>query len=477
MSARQWVILLVLQVVELVSVAGSVAVLAGMHAWQGMFGNDAGIGWIFSSYLLVSAVGAAVFGRLGDMYGRRRITLLVLALSAAGSVIGMITEDLWVIVASRTVQGAAGVILSLILGIMREHLPADKIPFGVSVTITLAAASSALVLVIAGSLTDQFGAWSIFGFQLVLSAIAFAAVLLLLPPDGARAPAGRINWIGGLLFSLGIAGLLVFITLFGEGRALGATGLVVAPISLVLLVAWYLQERRCANPLIDVRMFASPGVLAANLGYFAISVSIMQALLILAPLLQQSPETGVGFGLSATMMGAFKTPTLIVGMIGSMLAGAIIARSGTRYAIVIACLVGSLACLIPLTFSGSLPLVIVGFSLINFGVSASVAAFSTTMVAITPESRTSEAIGMMAVFRSSGQAIGAQAINSMLALSSVRGNDGHLYPSPSSYHMALLAMAIVAALALLPTLKLQGSIAKRNPGPEAAREAEVTAVT
>jgi len=477
MSARQWVILLVLQVVELVSVAGSVAVLAGMHAWQGMFGNDAGIGWIFSSYLLVSAVSAAVFGRLGDNVWRRRITLLVLALSAAGSVIGMITEDLWVIVASRTVQGAAGVILSLILGIMREHLPADKIPFGVSVTITLAAASSALVLIVAGSLTDQFGAWSIFGFQLVLSAIAFAAVLLLLPPDGARAPAGRINWIGGLLFSLGIAGLLVFITLFGEGRALGATGLVVAPISLVFLVAWYLQERRSANPLIDVRMFASPGVLAANLGYFAISVSIMQALLILAPLLQQSPETGVGFGLSATMMGAFKTPTLIVGMIGSMLAGAIIARSGTRYAIVFACLVGSLACLIPLTFSGSLPLVIVGFSLINFGVSASVAAFSTTMVAITPESRTSEAIGMMAVFRSSGQAIGAQAINSMLALSSVRGNDGHLYPSPSSYHMALLAMAIVAALALLPTLKLQGSIAKRNPGPEAAREAEVTAVT
>ena len=477
MSARQWIILLVLQVVELVSVAGSVAVLAGMHEWQGTFGNDAGIGWIFSSYLLVSAVGSAVFGRLGDMFGRRRITLLVLALSAGGSVIGMITEDLWVIVASRTVQGAAGVILSLVLGIMREHLPPARIPFGVSVTLALASGGSALVLIVAGSLTDHFGAWSIFGFQAGLSAVAFVAVLLVLPLDGPRVAAGRIDWIGGLLFSLGIAGLLVFITLLGEGRALGPVAVAVVPVSLLLLVAWYLHERRCANPLIDVRMFASPGVLAANLGYFAISLSIMQGLLVLAPLLQQSPETGIGFGLSATMMGAAKTPTLIVGMIGSMVAGAIIARSGTRHAIVIACLVGSLACLIPLAFSGSFLLVIAGFSLVNFGVTACAAAFSTTIVAITPESRTSEAVGMMAVFRASGQAIGAQAINSMLALSSVRGNDGHLYPSPSSYLMALLAMAIVAALALLPTLKLQGAIAKRSAIPEAAREAEVTAVT
>jgi hypothetical protein len=84
---------------------------------------------------------------------------------------------------------------------------------------------------------------------------------------------------------------------------------------------------------------------------------------------------------------------------------------------------------------------------------------------------------MMAVFRASGQAIGAQAINSMLALSSVRGNDGHFYPSPGSYDMALLGMAVVATLALLPALKLQGAIAKRKPSPDAVREAEVAAVS
>jgi len=461
MSRRQWVILLVLQIAELVSIAGIVAVLAGMHAWQGMFGNDAGIGWIFSSYLLVSAVGSAVFGRLGDMFGRRRAILAVLALSILGSTIGMMSQNLWIIVAARTIQGASGAILSLVLGLMREHIPADKVPFGVSLTYAVASGSSALVLILAGSLTDHFGPRSIFALQAGLSVAAFAAILAICPPDGKSTVNKRLDWLGGLLFSLGVAGQLYFIMLLGDREPVGSFALIVEIASLLMLIGCYFHERRCPHPLIDVRQLSTPPVLAANLGYLAISASLMQGLLVLAPLLQQSPETGIGFGLSATYMGIAKFPPLVVGMIASILAGVIIARSGTKVAIRIGCLVGAAACLIPIALSHSMPAVLCGFALINFGVSACAVAFSTTIVSITPASRTSEATGLMAVFRAGGQAIGAQGVNSLLAISSVAGADGHFYPAPGSYIWALTCMAVLSALTLLLILKLPAAIAIR----------------
>ena len=122
MTISHWAMLLALALAEAVTATGSVAVIAGLHAWQGQFGNSASIGWILSSYMLVSAAGAAVFGRLGDMFGRRRMLLVVLCLFVLGSVVSLVAGQLGTIIFGRVIQGAAGAILSLLLGIIREEI-------------------------------------------------------------------------------------------------------------------------------------------------------------------------------------------------------------------------------------------------------------------------------------------------------------------------------------------------------------------
>src|SRR3546814_379824 len=104
--------------------------------------------------MLSSAAGAALFGRLGDLLGRRRILLAVLVISTAGSVISALTRDLGWLIVGRAMQGAAGSIVPLCFGIVREHAPPGRVPFGVSMLAVAASLASATGLVIGGVIID-----------------------------------------------------------------------------------------------------------------------------------------------------------------------------------------------------------------------------------------------------------------------------------------------------------------------------------
>jgi MFS family permease len=99
-------------------------ILAGLSAWQRITGDPVMVGWIVSSYLLVASAGAALFGRLGDIFGRKQVLLLVILIAAVGSTISALAPNFTILVAGRAIQGAAGAVMPLCYGLVREHLPA-----------------------------------------------------------------------------------------------------------------------------------------------------------------------------------------------------------------------------------------------------------------------------------------------------------------------------------------------------------------
>ena len=82
--------------------------------------------------MLSSAAGAALFGRFGDLLGRRRVLLAVLAISTAGALTCSLTHNLGWLIAGRAMQGAAGSVIPLCFGILREHADPARVPFGIS---------------------------------------------------------------------------------------------------------------------------------------------------------------------------------------------------------------------------------------------------------------------------------------------------------------------------------------------------------
>ncbi len=171
MTRRHWFILSLLMAAEIVSAFETSMVLAGLGAWLRIHGDPVAIGWIVSSYLLVSAAAAALCGRLGDMYGRKRVLLVVIGVACIGSVISVAGGSLNWIIAGRAIQGAAGAIIPLCYGLAREHLPRSHVPFGVGLIVATAAAGTAVGLLIGGILTDAYGPQSIFIASAIVAAV------------------------------------------------------------------------------------------------------------------------------------------------------------------------------------------------------------------------------------------------------------------------------------------------------------------
>ena len=92
------------------------------------FRDPVGTGWLITAFLLVGAVSAALCSRLGDLYGRKRLVLLMLACATAGSLIAAFATSLPWLIAGRAVQGFSAALLPLCIGLVREHLPAPRVP-------------------------------------------------------------------------------------------------------------------------------------------------------------------------------------------------------------------------------------------------------------------------------------------------------------------------------------------------------------
>ena len=128
--------LMVLCVLVLADVAGgieAIMIYSAMKTLIAEYGDPARVGWLITAYLLVSASAGAICGRLGDIYGRKIVLLLVLGFAVVGSVISAMTQNFEIMVAGRALQGVSGSIMPLSFGLAREILPAKRVPLGVGI--------------------------------------------------------------------------------------------------------------------------------------------------------------------------------------------------------------------------------------------------------------------------------------------------------------------------------------------------------
>src|SRR5688572_9480956 len=133
LSRADRLLLLALVLAEVVSATEATMIYGAMRVMTRDFGDPVAVSWAITAFLIVAAGSAAVGARLGDQFGRRRLLLISLLLAGLGSVISALSSGAAGVIAGRAVQGMAGAVLPLCFGLVRQHLPADKVPFGVGV--------------------------------------------------------------------------------------------------------------------------------------------------------------------------------------------------------------------------------------------------------------------------------------------------------------------------------------------------------
>jgi MFS family permease len=208
--------------------------------------------WVTMAYLLASAMLLLPFGRMADIYGRRRCFLVgTAAFTLFSGLAALATTGGWLI-AGRVLQGIGGAMaFPTSIAILTEAFPREQRGKALGINVTSVYLGLSLGPVIGGLLVNAWGWRSILWVNVPLGLVILALAVAYLPPDTPHSES-RVDIVGSGLFSLAL-GLLVY----GFSRA--ATGLGQALIGLALLgfAAFGRWELRAKHPMLDVRVFAS----------------------------------------------------------------------------------------------------------------------------------------------------------------------------------------------------------------------------
>ena len=463
-SGSIWRLVLPLMVAEVVGSLELTMIYAAMRSLIADFGSASAAGWLITSFMLSSAAGAALFGRLGDLLGRRRILLAVLVISTAGSVISALTRDLGWLIVGRAMQGAAGSIVPLCFGIVREHAPPGRVPFGVSMLAVAASLASATGLVIGGVIID-LADWSmIFKVTAAMGLLATFCIAVFVQRDRAWDPgAVRDDLIGGLLFIPAAVGLLLAIDNIGHAGWSDRMTLVYVAVAVASLAAWVWRELSVPNPLLQVRLLARPEIGWANACYVALALGAFQGGQIMALFGQQAPETGAGLGLSATAAGFLLLPANFITAACYPFVARMVERHGPR-------LVGAIGFLMIVIGFGSLilwhhdvALVMTLLVIQSIGLGVVYVTLQIVIVSAAPADRVSEATGMMTVIRATAMAIGAQTVATLLSATGHHGAGVVRFPAEADYITVFLFVAGTALVGMLIARKLPPRLTAAAP--------------
>ena len=158
-----------------------------------VFGDPITAGWLVTLNMLIGTVACIVAGRLVDMFGRRRVMLILVAVAAIGSLISALTSHFGIVPVGRALQGFALAAIPLSIGILRESLPEKRLPVAVGLMTTAQGMGIAVGLVIGGVIIDNLPWHWLFAFSGALLMVSYLAVRLMVPATPGIPPLEKID--------------------------------------------------------------------------------------------------------------------------------------------------------------------------------------------------------------------------------------------------------------------------------------------
>ncbi|PTQ66871.1 EmrB/QacA subfamily drug resistance transporter [Pseudomonas sp. GV071] len=381
------------------------------------------LAWVVSAYMLAMTIATPFFGKLGDLFGRRRLLLISTSLFVFASVLCALAQDMGQLVGARALQGiGAGGMIATIQALIGDLIaPAERGRYQAWFSGMFALAS--LIGPPLGGLLSQQLSWRwVFWINLPVGLLAIWLSQRRLAGLAEKRRKARLDYLGGVLLLIGLGSLLLLITRLGQERQWlsleNAIGLGVALLGLLLFV---LQERRASEPVIPMELFRIGPVRAGwGLLFFANFQAV--ALAVLFPL-HAHAQGGAGTGASQLMAIAIGAP------LGAFIGGRLSSQLG-RYKPLI--LSGNLLLPVALVALAFLPpsLEMLSLPLLACCGVALGLQFPTSMVAVqsaAPLSHLGVVTAACGMFRGLGGALGVTLLSSLL---------WHLLPSVDPEHIS-----------------------------------------
>ncbi|TCK26049.1 MFS transporter [Pseudonocardia endophytica] len=403
--------------------------------------------WLVASNLVAGAVSAPVLGRLGDMYGKRRMLLVALGLVAAGSLLGAVAPNIAVLLVARVLQGTAFGVIALGMSLMRDVLPPDRVGSGVALMSSSLGFGGAIGLPITGFVA-QFASWRwLFAGAAVVGVVQVLLVRRMVP-ETAQHRSGRFDAVG----AVGVGTTLVCVLLaVSKGNEWGWTspvtlGLFVAAVVLLALSTRHLLRVRA--PLVDLRVSARPAVLWTNIASIMIGFAMFAGFVLATQILQAPEATGYGFGLSLIAAGVALLPMGGSMVVFSTASARLSSRFGPRTTLVLGTALLGAGNLGFAVLPSNLGLLIAVATLAAVGAALAYSAVPLLIMRAVPESETAAANSLNTLARQLGTS-SCTAVAAAVTTASVVALDGRILPSGFAYSTTFLVAGAAGLVAMV----------------------------
>ncbi|WP_327254709.1 MDR family MFS transporter [Streptomyces sp. NBC_01244] len=319
------VVLMALMIAMLLAMLDNMIIGTAMPTIVGELGGLEHLSWVVTAYTLATAASTPIWGKVGDMYGRKGSFLVSIVIFLIGSALSGMAQDMGQLIGFRAIQGlGAGGLMVGVMAIIGDLIPPrerGKYQGMMAGVMALAMIGGPLV---GGTITDHMGwRWS-FYINLPLGAVALAMVTAVLHlPKKVHGERPKIDYLGAALLTIGITSTVLVTTWGGTEYAWGSTEIIgLIAVGIVSIAGFLYAETKAADPVMPLHIFRSRNFTLMSVIGFLVGFAMFGGVLYL-PLFQQSVQ-----GASATNSGLLLLPMLLSMMAVSLVAGRITTSSG-----------------------------------------------------------------------------------------------------------------------------------------------------
>lgn len=329
---RRWWALIVLCLGELMIVLDTTIVNVALPSIAAdLRFTETGLVWVVNAYMLTYGGLLLLGGRLGDLYGQRRLFIFGIAFFSAASLACGLSSSPQLLVAARAVQGLGGAVvsavaLSLIMTTFTE--PAERAK-AMGVYGFVCSGGGSIGVLLGGVLTSGFSWHWVFLVNLPVGVLVWLATLWTLDPDSPSTDRPRLDWAGALSITLSLVLAVYAIVNGNEAGWVSAQTLGLGAVALLLFAGFIAIERRTRLPLVPLGLFRSRNLSAANVVAVLFAVSMFAWFFILALYMQRV------LGYSAMQVGlAFLPANIIMAVCSLGVSAWLVTRFGLRLPLV-----------------------------------------------------------------------------------------------------------------------------------------------
>jgi MFS family permease len=428
--------------------------------------------WVFSAYLIVAAVMTPIAGKLSDIYGSKKILLILLVLYVAGVIAGGFSNSISLLLASRVIQGVGLAAVPVAFSILRNSFPREKLAMPVGVFSSAASGGSVVGLLVGASIIQSFGWHATFFFIAPVAATITLLIARFVPSDSSndnnsnrgviRKSKKMIDFKGAIALSAAITSFLIALTYVENSNSIAENSMQISAISFAasaaFLAVFVFVEKRVEEPLIHLRLLRHKILMPSYIIMIAIGTTMFLVYPSIVQLVRSPPPSG--FGGDAIDAAHVQLPFMVVFLIFSSLSAYIIFRLGKVNPTVFGGIISIIGSIGLLMFHSTGLLVSANLTVIAIGLALTSTATWNLIVTSAPEEYMGISTGIGALLLSIGMATGPALAGTYMQTFhiSIEGVLGS-FPAPQSYNLIFLTAGLLSAASLAFSLLLK----KRMP--------------